>query len=615
MAVPGFSVSDLIQALSHAKTVYDAFFNEYTSSASQLRDLRDDLEQFRHNLKEQKKILDAHGIEYPGVESVQRTVNAYNRFLERYKSVLDNQRRKSVVGTFKTAKFVFDTDEVSSLRGQISRHQTNLQHFILNLVLGNTLRRPDAPTPLYVSPVIMPVLPANNVAISPPTTPTSTLPSPVIPHTGFSATTPRRSASSTSAERPLPPVLEDPQPVFVPSPQLLPRDNSPVLQPTSSRSSPARLNPARNSQSTLNIPGLVLPQPALSYRVAEVYFDKKKVDLKRKAVGNDTENGREMLIIDENGNLRYRHRIKLPRNQPCFPYTWHRKFKTEGYVIDFKDTPLESHSISFKGAAPISAVPKYIFAKQKDYEDCQSELRGKKLEVTFEVRKISSAASSKLGEATDQHLKIWQDFITRECSISFYASAISKPQHKEFPLSMFQQALGFDKRVKEQLNLSFLSTPETKRARTYSRAFSRSPTEASTATNTTLPRVFSFATEAPSEASSATSISISRTTTGFTQYEGAELSKEPSLKSLAKEMKYLRIEFSDERESVRFKEAYEKLYHEDVSRPQEDFLDWRMNIDRESTESIASSSPTGTGTPFNMSPVIHPIRTRSGTGG
>jgi hypothetical protein len=259
--------------------------------------------------------------------------------------------------------------------------------------------------------------------------------------------------------------------------------------------------------------------------------------------------------------------VKLPRNQPCFPYTWHRKFKKEGYVIDFKDTPPEAHSISFKGAAPISAVPKYIFTKQKDYEDFQSELRGKKLEVTFEVRKISSAASSKLGEATDQHLKIWQDFITRECSISFYASAISKPRHKEFPLSMFEQALGFDKRVKEQLNLGFVSTQETKRARTYSRAFSRSPTEASTATNTTckfhkliltnrhltdkiVPRVFSFATEAPSEASSATSISTSRTATGFTQYEGgagqSERSREPSLKSLAKEMKYLRIEFSDE---------------------------------------------------------------------
>ena len=256
----------------------------------------------------------------------------------------------------------------------------------------------------------------------------------------------------------------------------------------------------------------------------------------------------------------------MPRNQPCFPYTWHRKFKTEGYVIDFKDTPPEAHSISFKGAAPIAAVPKYVFAKQKDYEDFQSELRGKKLEATFEVRKIASADATKLGEATDQHLKIWQDFITKECSISFYASAIQKPRHKEFPLAMFEPTVGFDKKAKEQLNLSFSQTAEPKRS--HSRAFSRSPTEASTATNTTcefyelifmnshltnkiVPRVFSFSTEAPSESSYATSISTSRTATGFTQYEGGagpseRSSKEPSLKSLAKVMKYLRIEFSDE---------------------------------------------------------------------
>jgi hypothetical protein len=140
MAVPGFSISDLIQALSQAKTVYDAFFNEYTSSASQLRDLRDDFEQFQHNLVEQKKILDAQGIQYPGVESVHRTIMAYRRFLDRYRPVLDSQtsktsRRKSVVSTFMTAKFVFDTEEVANLRGQIARHQANLQHFILNIVL------------------------------------------------------------------------------------------------------------------------------------------------------------------------------------------------------------------------------------------------------------------------------------------------------------------------------------------------------------------------------------------------------------------------------------------------------------------------------------------------
>jgi hypothetical protein len=135
MAVPGFSVSDLIQALGHAKTVYDAFFNEYTNSASQLRDLGEDIMQFQRNLQDHQEILEAHGRQYSGVEGAYRTVDACNRFLHKYRAVIDDRRRKSVVGTFKTAKYVYEADEVKSLREQIARHQNNIMHFSLNIVL------------------------------------------------------------------------------------------------------------------------------------------------------------------------------------------------------------------------------------------------------------------------------------------------------------------------------------------------------------------------------------------------------------------------------------------------------------------------------------------------
>lgn len=135
MAVPGFSVNDLIQALGQAKTVYDAFFNEYTNTASQLRDLADDIEQFRINLVEHEKITKAHGLEYSGYQSVQRTLKQCYSFLDKYKAVIDERSRKSVVGAFKTAKFAFDTDGVEKLRAQIARHQNNIGHFTLNHVL------------------------------------------------------------------------------------------------------------------------------------------------------------------------------------------------------------------------------------------------------------------------------------------------------------------------------------------------------------------------------------------------------------------------------------------------------------------------------------------------
>ena len=40
------------------------------------------------------------------------------------------------------------------------------------------------------------------------------------------------------------------------------------------------------------------------------YFENKKVELKRKAAGQNCPSGREMVIVDEAGNLRFRHRSK-----------------------------------------------------------------------------------------------------------------------------------------------------------------------------------------------------------------------------------------------------------------------------------------------------------------
>jgi Fic family protein len=135
MALPGFSISDLIQALGQVKMVYDAFFNEYTSSASQLRDLADEIDQFRKKLKMQKEIIDKRGLECSGYEAVQRTLGRCTKFLEEYKEVLDKQKRMSVAGAIKTAKFAFKQDEINQLRAEISRHENNILHFSVSLVL------------------------------------------------------------------------------------------------------------------------------------------------------------------------------------------------------------------------------------------------------------------------------------------------------------------------------------------------------------------------------------------------------------------------------------------------------------------------------------------------
>lgn len=57
----------------------------------------------------------------------------------------------------------------------------------------------------------------------------------------------------------------------------------------------------------------VLQSPTISILTGSRHFAKKKVELKRKAVGNDTEDGREMVIVDENSNLRFQHRSMFLR--------------------------------------------------------------------------------------------------------------------------------------------------------------------------------------------------------------------------------------------------------------------------------------------------------------
>jgi hypothetical protein len=142
MAVPGFSINDLIQALGQAKTLYDAFFSEYTSSAAQVRDLAEEIESFRRNLNKHREILEVHGLEYKGFEAVYRTLSSCRNFLDKYRAILDQQRRKSVAATFKTARFAFDTDEVTRLRDQIQRHDSNILHHSMNIILCVRVLRP-----------------------------------------------------------------------------------------------------------------------------------------------------------------------------------------------------------------------------------------------------------------------------------------------------------------------------------------------------------------------------------------------------------------------------------------------------------------------------------------
>jgi hypothetical protein len=194
-------------------------------------------------------------------------------------------------------------------------------------------------------------------------------------------------------------------------------------------------------------------------------------------------------------------------------------------------------------------------------------VRGKELVDYFEFGRIKTGSSTKNGEATDQHLKIWRHRITQGHSISFYASAAEKAGDLEFPVSMFNQ--DFESKDGLKVNLDFTIAIEQKRV--YTKKQSRSGTWTTAASSVVssgnsdqshtsvkfvnnridasiFSRTQTGLSNAPSTATTITS-KISVGSFGSTDGSPPQTDKSKSgltvLEALGKRMKYLNIEFSD----------------------------------------------------------------------
>jgi hypothetical protein len=141
--------------------------------------------------------------------------------------------------------------------------------------------------------------------------------------------------------------------------------------------------------------------------------------------------------------------------------------------VEFRGAAPEVHAIFINEKRTSDAVPKYIFKQRQDFIDFQSEVRGKKLEDSFDTRRISSKKFPSL-EALDQHLKIWRDHVTGDCSISFYADFAAKQRDIEFPLRIFEQEL--QHKGDGEVCMNFLAA-ESKSVRRYSSNFRRRTSE------------------------------------------------------------------------------------------------------------------------------------------
>jgi hypothetical protein len=131
--VPGVSVSELIAAAGHVKTVYDAFFNKYTSSAIQLRDLVDSIDLFEENIKDHKEILEKGRLGYSGYKAIDRTLAECRAFLNDYKVV--TEKSFSAGKLVKTVRFQYDQSTIDRLKKQIADHRGNILQFNVNLLV------------------------------------------------------------------------------------------------------------------------------------------------------------------------------------------------------------------------------------------------------------------------------------------------------------------------------------------------------------------------------------------------------------------------------------------------------------------------------------------------
>jgi hypothetical protein len=139
-------------------------------------------------------------------------------------------------------------------------------------------------------------------------------------------TEPMSPSPSYYTERPTPPLFSNPtlhhdsifstspgQTYTTPgSPSVVGRDRSMSASPRTGVITPELQAGSSNQATDTNLDSLLLPQPALPYNVAKVIFGTKEITLKRKPTGREYLSsrgyGREFIIIDENGNMRFVHR-------------------------------------------------------------------------------------------------------------------------------------------------------------------------------------------------------------------------------------------------------------------------------------------------------------------
>jgi hypothetical protein len=144
MSGPGFSIPELIQAISKCKNIYDTFRDEYESAPARIRDLVDTCKYLRDVLEDIKSTV---GDVYSQEHSFGRKLDECNAFISKYKSLKEDYLRSEGEATmtamlrqkweqvWQTTTYAFDSDRARDLKDALSLEIQKLVLFILVFAL------------------------------------------------------------------------------------------------------------------------------------------------------------------------------------------------------------------------------------------------------------------------------------------------------------------------------------------------------------------------------------------------------------------------------------------------------------------------------------------------
>jgi hypothetical protein len=88
---PGTQLTEIINAAILLRNIFDSFFDEFGNAFSQISELRDTVLNLHECLKKHAEILRQRGLIYSGHANFLKTLKECERFIRRYKSIIEPQ--------------------------------------------------------------------------------------------------------------------------------------------------------------------------------------------------------------------------------------------------------------------------------------------------------------------------------------------------------------------------------------------------------------------------------------------------------------------------------------------------------------------------------------------